>query len=236
MRKTLYCISVLWGLVLLCVGIFGAPARADSTPFRFVVVAAGRSNHNNPSVNSTVLRQLIADMNALNPAFCLFPGDLVYGGKVGNDPFKKQLQEWVAATSEFKGIIYVTPGNHELKGGAGRADAWREMFPNMPDNGPPGVQYKSSYYFNYGNSRFISTSPIGRITRRESIRSGWIRSSGRVAASSTSSCSVTTRSGIWAAAEGLSGSHWSATVSMPISAAIYTFTTGCSREITVPGR
>jgi hypothetical protein len=120
------------------------------------VVAAGRSNHNNPSVNSTVLRQLIADMNALNPAFCLFPGDLVYGGKVGNDAFKKQLQEWVAATSEFKGIIYVTPGNHELKGGAGRADAWREMFPNMPDNGPPGVQYKSSYYFNYGNSRFIS--------------------------------------------------------------------------------
>jgi hypothetical protein len=98
----------------------------------------------------------MSDMNALNPAFCLFPGDLVYGGKVGNDAFKGQLQEWVAATSEFKGIIYVTPGNHELKGGAGRADAWREMFPNMPGNDPSGVEYKCSYYFDYGNCRFIS--------------------------------------------------------------------------------
>jgi 3',5'-cyclic AMP phosphodiesterase CpdA len=133
----------LFVLVLaLWVGIFAGESGADSSPFRFAVVADSRSNHNNPSVNSAVLRQLMSDMNAMNPAFCLFPGDLVYGGKAGNDAFKRQLQEWVAATSESKGIIYVTPGNHELKGGAGRADAWREMFPNMPANGPPGEQYK----------------------------------------------------------------------------------------------
>jgi hypothetical protein len=107
-------------------------------------------------VNSAVLRQLIADMNALNPGFCLFPGDLVYGGKGGNDAFKRQLQDWLAATSDFQGVIYVTPGNHELKGGAGRADAWREMFPTMPANGPAGEQRKCSYYFDYGNSRFMS--------------------------------------------------------------------------------
>jgi 3',5'-cyclic AMP phosphodiesterase CpdA len=100
--------------------MFAGESGAESTPFRFAVVADSRSNHNNPSVNSAVLRQLIADMNAMNPAFCLFPGDLVYGDKVGNDAFKKQLQEWVAATGGFRATLYVTPGNHEFEGGTGR--------------------------------------------------------------------------------------------------------------------
>ncbi|HVO84150.1 MAG TPA: metallophosphoesterase [Syntrophobacteria bacterium] len=143
-------------LLAFWVGIFAGQSGADTSSFRFVVVADSRSNHNNPSVNSAVLRQLIADMNALNPTFCLFPGDLVYGGKVGNDAFKRQLQEWMAATGEFRAILYVAPRNHEFGGGARRADAWREMFPNMPGNGPPGEEYKYSYYFDYGNCRFIS--------------------------------------------------------------------------------
>ena len=90
MRKTFSLIVILWALSLLWVGLLGAAARPDSTPFRFAVVADSRSNHTNPSVNSALLRQLIADMTAVNPAFCLFPGDLVYGGKVGNDAFKQQ--------------------------------------------------------------------------------------------------------------------------------------------------
>lgn len=81
-------------VLALWAGIFAGQSSADTSSLRFAVVADSRSNHNNPSVNSAVLRQLIADMNALNPAFCLFPGDLVYGGKVGTDAFKKQLQEW----------------------------------------------------------------------------------------------------------------------------------------------
>jgi 3',5'-cyclic AMP phosphodiesterase CpdA len=143
-------------LLALWVGIFAGESGADSSSFRFAVVADSRSKENNPSVNSAVLRQLMNDMNAMNPAFCLFPGDLVYGDKVGNDAFKKQLQEWMAATGEFRAPLYLTPGNHEFGGGAGRADAWREMLPKMPGNGPPGEEYKCSYYFDYGNCRFIS--------------------------------------------------------------------------------
>jgi Calcineurin-like phosphoesterase len=143
-------------LLALWVGIFAGDSGADSSSFRFAVVADSRSKANSPSVNSAVLKQLMSDMNAMNPAFCLFPGDLVYGGKVGNDAFETQLQEWMAATSEFRATLYVAPGNHEFGGGAGRAKAWREMFPNMPENGPPGEQYKCSYYFDYGNCRFIS--------------------------------------------------------------------------------
>jgi 3',5'-cyclic AMP phosphodiesterase CpdA len=156
--RTIWFFNPLLLVILLAVwvGLFGRQSRADTSSFRFAVVADSRSNHNNPSVHSAVLRQLMADMNALNPAFCLFPGDLVYGGKVGSGPFKRQLQKWMVATGEFRATLYVTPGNHEFRGGVGRADAWREIFPNMPGNGPPGEEYKSSYYFNYGNSRFIS--------------------------------------------------------------------------------
>jgi hypothetical protein len=143
-------------LVALWVGIFVGESGANASSFRFAVVADSRSKENNPSVNSAVLRQLMSDMKAMNPAFCLFPGDLVYGDKVGNDAFKKQLQEWITDTGQFGSTLYVTPGNHEFWGGAGRAEAWRKMFPNMPGNGPPGQEYRCTYYFDYANCRFIS--------------------------------------------------------------------------------
>jgi 3',5'-cyclic AMP phosphodiesterase CpdA len=152
----IFTLPLLVLLLALWLGICAGESRADSSSFRFAVVADSRSKENNPSVDSAVLRRLMNDMNALKPAFCLFPGDLVYGGKVGNDAFKRELQEWITDTGQFRSTLYVTPGNHEFWGGAGRAEAWREMFPNMPGNGPPGEEYKCSYYFDYGNCRFIS--------------------------------------------------------------------------------
>jgi 3',5'-cyclic AMP phosphodiesterase CpdA len=151
-----FALPLLVLLLALWVGIFATGSRADRSSFRFAVVADSRSKENNSSVNSAVLRQLMSDMSAMKPAFCLFPGDLVYGDKVANDAFRRQLQEWMTATGDFRATLYVTPGNHEFGGGAGRAEAWREMFPNMPGNGPPGEEYKCSYYFDYGNCRFIS--------------------------------------------------------------------------------
>jgi 3',5'-cyclic AMP phosphodiesterase CpdA len=151
-----FALPLLVLLLVLSVRIFAGESGAASSSFRFAVVADSRSKENKPSVNSAVLRQLMSDMNALEPAFCLFPGDLVFGDKVGNDTFKRQLQEWITDARQFRGTVYVTPGNHEFWGGAGRADAWREVFPNMPGNGPPGEEYRCSYYFDYGNCRFIS--------------------------------------------------------------------------------
>ncbi len=156
LRKTLSVVLPLVAVLALWVGTSAREVRADATSFRFAAMADSRSDQNDPAVNSQVLRQLISGMNALHPAFCLFPGDLVFGDMVGNDAFRRQLQEWVAATSGFKGTLYVTPGNHDIKHVPGRDDIWREVFPTMPGNGPSGVQYKCSYYFDYGKSRFIS--------------------------------------------------------------------------------
>ena len=103
-----------------------------------------------------VLRQLINDINDFNPLFCFFPGDLVFGGNVNSDGFKRELQEWLAVTRAFRGTWYVAPGNHEFRHWVGRDEAWRQMFPGMPSNGPDGEQEKCSYYVDYGTSRFIS--------------------------------------------------------------------------------
>jgi len=174
LRKTIFNLFPLV-IAALWVGAFAQEVRADGTSFRFAVMADSRSDENDPAVNSKVLSQLIRDMNALHPAFCLFPGDLVFGDMVGNDAFKRQLQEWVAATIAFQGTLYVTPGNHDIKHVPGRDDTWREVFPNMPGNGPSGVQYKCSYYFDYGSSRFISIVSDWQDGRR-AVDQAWLDS------------------------------------------------------------
>ena len=109
-------------LLVLWVGMFAGESGAGSSSFRFAVVADSRSNKNDSPMNAKLLRQLIGDMNALHPAFCRFPGDLLFDDPVGTDAFKKRLQDWITDTGQFRSPLYVSPGNHEFKGGAGRAD------------------------------------------------------------------------------------------------------------------
>ena len=140
----------------LCVVILlSAMDGAFAGVIRFAMVADSRTHTNTTiGVNVEVLGPLITDMNAHNPAFCLFPGDTVYGYRTDNEVLKTQLQTWIDTTSHFVGTMYVTPGNHEVNS-PGNLNAWREMFPGMPQNGPAGEE-GVSYYFDYGNSRFIS--------------------------------------------------------------------------------
>jgi lactate permease len=143
----------------ICVLVVGASAfdvKADGDSFRFAVTADSRGTSSDSPVDVRVLRQLTNDMNGFNPVFCLFPGDLVFGGNVNSDGFKKELQGWLAATRDFRGTLYVAPGNHEFRHWIGRDEAWRQTFPGMPSNGPGGEQEKCSYYIDYGTSRFIS--------------------------------------------------------------------------------
>lgn len=143
----------IYGLVLLFV------ADAALASFRFGVMADSQGSSYDPGVNP-ILSRLITDMNAHNPALCLFPGDLVYGFAPCDDNLESQLRVWLDRTSHFTGRMYVTPGNHDLRWQAnkynvGNLAIWREMFPDMPQNGPDGEK-GVSYYFDYGNSRFIS--------------------------------------------------------------------------------
>jgi lactate permease len=145
--------------VLLCsifLGGLAAGLKAEEVPFRFAVTADSRGNGPDSPVNVPVLQQLFSDMNAFAPAFCLFPGDLTFGGDVESRRFMNQLQVWIDASRLYHGTVYVAPGNHDFRHWAGRGEAWRRMFPAMPHNGPDGVQETGNYYFDYGGSRFIS--------------------------------------------------------------------------------
>jgi lactate permease len=153
--------AVCRGLVTIamCVVVVGASAfdlRADGDSFRFAVTADSRDTSSDSPVDVRVLRQLMDDMNSFKPLFCLFPGDLVFGGDVNSDGLKRELQEWLAATRDFRAILYVAPGNHDFRHWIGRAEAWRQTFPGMPSNGPGGEEEKCSYYVDYSTSRFIS--------------------------------------------------------------------------------
>lgn len=81
LRRTVSVVLPLVVVLALWVGTFAGESRADGTSFRFAVVGDSRGTSPDKSVNSRVLRQLISDMNTFHPAFCLFLGDLVFGGE-----------------------------------------------------------------------------------------------------------------------------------------------------------
>jgi lactate permease len=156
LRTTICRVLLSTTLCGLVVGASAFDLRADDASFRFSVTADSRGTSVDVPVDVRVLRQLISDMSGFNPAFCLFPGDLVFGGNVASEGFKKELHQWLAATRDFRGTLYVAPGNHDFRHWVGRDEAWRRIFPGMPANGPGGEQEKCSYYVDYGRSRFIS--------------------------------------------------------------------------------
>jgi hypothetical protein len=123
--------------------------------FQFTVVGDTQTDGGEDSVNWDVLTQLIDDMNTHDPAFGLFVGDLV-GGASSVSETVSQWGDFKSATAAFSGQIYAVPGNHDFYGGVGTQAAWAETFPWLPqDNSPPGEE-GITYWFDYGNTRFIS--------------------------------------------------------------------------------
>lgn len=141
-------------LALLALGLFSVEKSGDGAPLRFVVVGDTQSDGSG-SINWNVVPQMIQDMNALNPDFALFCGDIVSGtGSVAGTV--AQWEEWKTATTLFTGQRYLVPGNHDFYGGAGSFAAWRTTFPWLPTATSPAGEEGLTYYFDHGNSRFIS--------------------------------------------------------------------------------
>jgi len=147
------------GLIVLGLQLQAGPAPTPAapppgTPLRFVVVGDTQSASGG-AINGPVVAQLIQDMNALNPDFAFFCGDLVSGASTVSAT-SAQWQTWLNATSSFTGTRYAVPGNHDFYGGAGSFAAWRATFPWLPQANSPAGEEGLTYYFDVGNSRFIS--------------------------------------------------------------------------------
>ncbi len=135
--------------------IFAVTAALAQDLFQFPVVGDTQTDGDEDSVNWDVLPQLIDDMNTHDPAFGLFVGDLV-GGTGSVSGTVAQWEDFKSATAAFTGQIYAVPGNHDYYGGAGTNEAWADTFDWLPsDNSPPGEE-RITYWFDYGDSRFIS--------------------------------------------------------------------------------
>ena len=129
-----------------------APGAGTTAPFRFGVVG--------DTQGLQFVEKLITDMNAHNPELVVFPGDLVSTGS------SSSWNQWNNLTDHFVGganMRLMVPGNHDLPVGG---DAqWQQTFNWLPDSqtvgGAKGID-QMDYYFDHGNTRFISVTTDSR--------------------------------------------------------------------------
>jgi len=157
--KPKWAMALAASLALLVPGLAGiarvALAQgAEPQPFRFVVVGDTQTDGAEASVNWDVLTQLVVDMNAHNPAFGLFVGDLV-GGSSSLTTTRAQWADFLAATDAFGGTRLPIPGNHDVYGGVGTFDAFSETFHWLPTDDSPVGEEGVSYFIDHENVRFI---------------------------------------------------------------------------------
>lgn len=127
---------------------FDVPVVAPEGTTRFVVVG--------DTQGLSKVNQLVTDMNHYTPEFFITAGDLVSTGSVG------AWEQWKSLTDHFVGgetNRYAVPGNHDLP--VGGDVQWQQTFNWLPDSqtvgGKKGID-QMDYYFDRGNSRFISVT------------------------------------------------------------------------------
>jgi len=110
------------------------------------------------------LREVINDINIINPEFVLITGDLVNEGELEEFLDKQYYTRSQALLTEFEVPVYLTSGNHDLGGwddtpppdGNARRNWWRFFGWKRCDNPPAGAPwYTQNYSFDYGPVHYI---------------------------------------------------------------------------------
>ena len=140
------------GVIAVVTAISAAVSSVSAaSPWRFVVVGDSRGDDN--GVNTAILSEIAARIVAEQPAFVLFPGDLVEG-YTDTEGLISQLTTWQATMQPVyeAGIrVLAVRGNHEA---SVNADAWDAAFAGpyaMPNNGPEG-EINLTYSLAYRNA------------------------------------------------------------------------------------
>jgi hypothetical protein len=110
------------------------------------------------------LREVIADVNVINPEFVLLTGDLINEGELEDYLSRRYYSHAQRVLGEFAAPVFLTAGNHDLGGwdatppsdGTSRRDWWRFFGWKRLANPPAGAPARTQdYSFNYGPAHYV---------------------------------------------------------------------------------
>ncbi len=129
-------------------------ALAFAQDFRFAVVGDTQTDGNSNSINWQVFPGIVEGANEQDATYLIVAGDLV-GGSSSLSSTVAQWEDFKLAAEDFRGEVFMVPGNHDVYGGSGTFDAWRESFPWLPTDDSPVGEEGVSYLLDHGDVRFV---------------------------------------------------------------------------------
>ncbi|MFH0778549.1 MAG: metallophosphoesterase [Candidatus Eisenbacteria bacterium] len=110
------------------------------------------------------LREVIKDINVINPAFLLLTGDLINEGELEDFEYRRYFTRSQRLLTELEIPVFLTSGNHDIGGwastpppaGEARRNWWKFFgwpYLNSPPPGDPACT--QDYSFDYGSCHFI---------------------------------------------------------------------------------
>lgn len=136
-------------LVVALAVLLVAWVALPSFAWKFVAMADSRGSNN--GVNTTVLTQVINQVNKEGAELVLFGGDAVSGSSTSTT-FSSQMDNWLSVMRNLNCPWYFTPGNHEVTASSSESILRSKI--DMPLNGPSGYE-ETVFSFDNENAHFV---------------------------------------------------------------------------------